>query len=219
MDIQKISVYLIEGIYNIVERGIVYPAMKLYDRFRGIDFFKEEYRNDGVCLYEGTHLRISRQLKKLCKDVTKEDSIIDVGCGKGRMLAFYSQYPFRRVDGIDYNMDLIRIARRNMKKLGLKCRVYHADVREFDRFYRYNYFYFYNPFPKETMDVCLDHIILSLRTNPRKITVLYANPTCHQSLIDRGFREVPIRLDPFEKFWQPYLSVLKKYQRSSEPKS
>jgi SAM-dependent methyltransferase len=221
---------LIMGIYNVIDQYIYYPVMLLSDRIRGLDYYKIVVKDAerlseaedlyvsnpnelyNIYMYESTHLRIDRQLKKICRGVSKQDSIIDVGCGKGRMLEFFSRYRFRRVDGLELDKGLVKIARRNVKKLGLKSKVYNKDATEFTHWERYNYFYFYNPFPEDVMDVCLDHILSSLKEHPRTITALYANPACHQSFLNHGFKEIPIKLDLIERLWQPYLSGLKRYR-------
>lgn len=45
--------------------------------------------------------------------VSDKDAIIDVGCGKGRMLYFFAQFPFRLVDGLEYSGELVAIAQNN----------------------------------------------------------------------------------------------------------
>ena len=219
----KIKAIIFKSIYDTVEQRIVYPLLLLRDRIRGVDFYRIELRKNtepspdssvyDIYLYESTHLRTDRQLRKICRHVSKNDAILDVGCGKGRMLEFFSRYPFRKADGLEVDKGLSVIAKSNMHRLGLSSKVYNVDARDFEHWDRYNYYYFYNPFPKEVMDVCLDHIVLSLFRRPRKITALYANPACHLSFIEHGFKEVPVRLDQIERIWQPYLSGLKMYKR------
>ena len=99
---------------------IIQGFLILLDKIRGTDFHKMVIeRVGGGYYYECTHLRILPQLRRVCSKVTSEDSIIDVGCGKGRLLAWFSQFAFGRVDGIELNSSLISIAENNMTKLGL----------------------------------------------------------------------------------------------------
>ena len=46
--------------------------------------------------------------------VTDKDAIIDIGCGKGRMLYFFSQFPFKYVDGLEYSRELVAAAEGNI---------------------------------------------------------------------------------------------------------
>ena len=99
---------------------IIQGFLILLDKIRGTDFHKMVIeRVGGGYYYECTHLRILPQLRRVCSKVTSEDSIIDVGCGKGRMLAWFSQFAFGRVDGIELNTNLISIAENNLTKMGL----------------------------------------------------------------------------------------------------
>ena len=101
----------------------------LSDRFRNLDFYRGiDNRIDDGSDYECTHLRMHGMLKTICEEAGGEDAILDVGCGKGRMLWFFSQYPFRLVDGIEYDPEIAAIARSNLEKLGLNSRVFLMDV-------------------------------------------------------------------------------------------
>ena len=182
----------------------------LLDRFRGLDFYRSvAYQIDDGSDYECTHLRLHGMLNKICRKAVKEDSILDVGCGKGCMLCFFSKYPFSLVDGIEYNPE---IARNNMEKLGLKARVFLMDAADFTQWKNYNWFYFYNPFPERVMDICLCDIINSLRTDPRRLHIIYVNPVCHKLLPEHGFTEVPVRYSLWEKLWFPNMRVIKRYR-------
>ncbi|MBQ7479666.1 MAG: class I SAM-dependent methyltransferase [Selenomonadaceae bacterium] len=205
--------FIVRGMNAVCEK-IAYHLLILSDRIRGVDFHEmdESGTGDGY-RYECTHPRILKQLDRICHDVMPSDAVLDVGCGKGRMLAFFSRYPFRVVDGIEYNERLAEIGARNANRLQLESKIFCADVREFCFWDRYNYFYFYNPFPKRVMEICLQSILESVKRHPRKVTILYANPTCHETLLEYGFKEEFFQQTAIEQIWQPYLSVLKKYTR------
>lgn len=226
----ELKAFLIKKIHSFTDQYIAYPLLVLSDRLRGVDFYKIEVKdsehvkdvddpydlddNDlyDIYLYESTHLRVDRQLKRICRNVSRKDSIIDVGCGKGRMLAFFSKFSFGRVDGLELDRGLCRIAKRNLNRLGVASRIMNIDATEFRHWDKYNYFYFYNPFPEEIMDVVLDHILMSLKKNPRTITALYANPVWYQSFLKHGFTEIPLKADGFEKIWRPYISGLRVFR-------
>lgn len=188
-------------------------CLVLLDRCRGLDFHRsEEYRIDDGCDYECTHLRLLGMLKSIGREAGEGDAILDVGCGKGYMLRFFSNFPFSRVDGVEHNPEIAAIARRNLKKLGLKSRVFLTDACDFTEWGSYNWFYFYNPFPDRVMDACLRHMVDSVRTKPRRLHVIYVNPVCHQLLLDRGFAEVPAKYSLWERLWFPHLRVLRRYR-------
>ena len=212
MECSKLKGILVKGIYSTFTRYIMYPLKLLRDRITGVDFYRKEYENiDDYYYYEGTHLRITAKLKKLCKNVTENDSMLDIGCGKGRMLLFFSRFPFAKVDGVEIDQHLSDIGKRNIRKLRIKAGIYVGDAAGFKRYGDYNYFYLYNPFPEETMRKCVKRIVASTHVKPRKIRVFYANPTWHKVFIEYGFVEEPIELNFFDKIWTPYLSGLKMY--------
>ena len=50
-------------------------------------------------------------------DCSVEDyAFVDLGCGKGRMLMLASELPFQFIHGIELNGDLVRDARRNLRR-------------------------------------------------------------------------------------------------------
>jgi SAM-dependent methyltransferase len=69
-------------------------------------------------------------------------TLVDLGCGKGRVLMLASMYRFRAVIGLELNAGLVRVARRNLRRflrrgnhVGLGCRsvrVERVDVLDFD---------------------------------------------------------------------------------------
>src|SRR3954453_20019425 len=48
---------------------------------------------------------------------TLEDyTLVDIGCGKGRVLMLATEYAFREIAGVELNPALARLARRNVRK-------------------------------------------------------------------------------------------------------
>lgn len=195
----------------IFER-IIQGYLILQDRIRGTDFHRKVIEHvGGGYYYECTHLRILPQLRRICSKVTPKDCIIDVGCGKGRMLAWFSQFAFGRVDGIELNSSLVSIAEKNMAKLGLSSKIIFGDVRTYQEWDPYNYFYLYNPFPEKIMEEFIHNLKESIRRNPRTVYVLYTNAECRDTLIASGFRELPLKRTFPEKIWRLWLSELTMY--------
>ena len=112
--------------------------------------------------------------------ITANDSIIDFGCGKGGILISLSKYPFAKITGVEISPDLVEIAKKNIQKLaiknvGIEC----CDAAEFKQLNEYNYFYFFDPFPCVVMQDVITNIEKSMSEHPRKITIIYLNPFCH----------------------------------------
>lgn len=137
------------------------------------------------CPTAGNWLR--RALKRL--PICPCDSIIDIGCGKGAAMRILLDFPFSRVDGVEIADPIAAVARENFKTLGVpeeRCRVYTKDAAEFCDLDAYNHIYFYNPFPPDVMSRCLANICNSLDRRPRKMTLIYNHPSCHEALLACG---------------------------------
>lgn len=118
-------------------------------------------------------------------DVSKRDSLLDIGCGKGFAMHLFSALPFGRIDGIESNDRLVRIARENLSKLHFgdsRFHVFEIDARDFMNYENYDVLYLFNPFD----NVVLDTICRKLRKHrPRKI--VYQMPHYVDTFIRYGF--------------------------------
>jgi len=99
---------------------------------------------------------------------------------------------FAGVTGIEFDHRLCAIAQRNLAKLDLQERtaasVVHTDARRFAIPEDATVFYFYNPFSEQVMEEVLGRVRESLQQTPRRHTLVYMNPVCHQLVESAGFR-------------------------------
>ena len=118
--------------------------------------------------------------------ITPDDAIVDFGCGKGGILISLSKYPFAKITGVEIDPVLVQIAVSNIRKLNIKkVNIVCCDAAEFKELSQYNYFYFFDPFPCNVMGDVIDNIEKSLLLHPKKVTIIYLNPVCHD-LIESG---------------------------------
>ena len=113
------------------------------------------------------------------------DHLIDIGCGKGRVLCFFALRRVRRCSGIEIRQDLAQDALRNARSLrGRRARidVTRADAIEAD-IGDASVVYLFNPFSAEVMEPVLRKIENSLRARPRALRICYVNPV-HGALLD-----------------------------------
>lgn len=103
------------------------------------------------------------------------------------MVYWFSKQGFGQSDGIEYSKDLVVCAKSNMNILKKECSIINVDATEYQGYSDYNYFYFANPFGKETMRLVIRKIEESYRENPRKMVIIYYNPLCHKEIIESGF--------------------------------
>ena len=120
---------------------------------------------------------------------------LDVGAGKGRALLLASQYPFLRVEGIELNASLARIARANISRweqepeargveLLAPLALHHADATIQPLPLHPAVAFLFHPFEAPLLRRFLRHVERSLAAHPHPFDLLYANAE-HDSLLDR----------------------------------
>ena len=121
------------------------------------------------------------------------DRIFDYGCGKGSALVLFERIGVSW-GGIEYDEWLYRLCCKNLEKLGLpSATVVHGDAGAFSGIDDYNYFYCYNPFVGETFSRVMAQMEASWQRRPRKMTLIYSNPFCHERVVEHGvFRRTKV---------------------------
>jgi hypothetical protein len=107
---------------------------------------------------------------------------IDLGSGKGRTLLMASDYPFRRIVGVELLPELHDAAEENLKKYrseSQKCFALEsicADATGFLFPAELTVLYLFNPLPEAGLRQVIANLEQSGRTHPRAMYVLYHNP-------------------------------------------
>lgn len=117
---------------------------------------------------------------------------IDLGSGKGRALLLASEYPFRRILGVELSPRLHRIADRNLT-------LYRSPTQQCNRFelccmnagdfqfpVEKTLLYLFQPFPREVFTRVLANLERSLTAHPRELVVVYQHPLFHSLFADSG---------------------------------
>jgi SAM-dependent methyltransferase len=113
---------------------------------------------------------------------------IDLGSGKGRTLLMASDYPFRRIVGVELLPALHEIAKQNLSGYhneSQKCFTMESvcgDAAEFLFPVEPTVLYLFNPFPEAGMRRVIGNLERSLREHPRAVFVLYHNPLLERVL-------------------------------------
>jgi len=135
----------------------------------------------------------------------RDFTFLDLGSGKGRTLLMASNYPFRRILGVELLPALDRIAQQNLRQykndsqqcfsMESSC----ADATAFDLPGEPLVVYLFNPFGESGLRRLVSNIEQSLRANPRPMFVLYHNPLLEHVLAEsaalhkiRGTRQCAI---------------------------
>lgn len=125
-----------------------------------------------------------RDLLRITAIPFEEYTFIDFGAGKGRALVLASEYPFRRIIGVEFSPELCEIAARNVQTLRAPAQRCNSIEIVNDDALRYQLpneplvLYLYNPFGPAVMKPLVSQIEMSWRHCTRPIIVLYHTPHC-----------------------------------------
>jgi SAM-dependent methyltransferase len=186
-----------------------------FDRMHGTDttaFLQpEDFGTTSEHLQSAQYYRAtpSRTFTRIMEgvDIRYEDFVfIDFGSGKGRTLLLASEYPFKRIVGVEFAPALHAIAQNNIrvyqsatqqcKHVASVC----ADATSYALPIDPTVYYFFDPFKLPVMSAVLDNIKQSLQKHPRKIFLIYVNPELASTLDQAGFLE---RMYDLEQNVQP----------------
>ncbi|WP_344981614.1 class I SAM-dependent methyltransferase [Streptosporangium fragile] len=129
--------------------------------------------------YSPTPVRTVRNALRRCAVRHEDMTFVDVGCGKGRVLLLATEFPFRRIVGVEVSQALCDIAKSNVEKASRtrsgceRISVVHADATAFDIPRDAGLFYFYEPFAVDVSMAVLEHIEGSIRRHPRRVVLCF----------------------------------------------
>jgi SAM-dependent methyltransferase len=164
----------------------------------GIDDLKTSVPSEELehaSIYQPVNYYTAERLFKSIEEQDLEGSFLDVGCGKGRVLAIAAEHGFTDVIGIDFSPKLCHEAVSLAEILEEK----HADVaitidcldaRDYDLPENVSVIFLFNPFDEMVMTDFVEKVLQSLKEFPRRLKVLYANPQCKKQWLDAGFQEI-----------------------------
>ena len=122
-------------------------------------------------------------------------SLVDAGCGRGRVMAMAAHHGFGEIFGFDISPRLCYEALPNIQTIknrfpktviSLEC----TDAREVAIPDDCSVIFLFNPFDKTVMAPFLKNVMESLSKYPRPMKILYANPECRQLWEEAGFKAV-----------------------------
>ena len=120
-------------------------------------------------------------------ELKPDDVAFEIGCGLGRALCAIARWRVRKVVGVEFSERLAVRARENVARLRGRrspVEVLAADAAFVD-YTEGTVFYLFNPFGPTTMQIVLDRIHESVRSNPRRVRLLYVNPV-HEDVFERA---------------------------------
>ena len=121
--------------------------------------------------------------------INKNDILLDVGCGKGRVSLYLNHKIGCLCKGLDFNSDLIEEANINKKNMNSNVEFICENAIHY-KITNENKFYFFNPFSIEIFFSVLNNILTSYYENPREIMIFLYYP-------DNDFMSYMMGLDEF----------------------
>jgi SAM-dependent methyltransferase len=132
--------------------------------------------------YQPTEPNLFREMLATLPIDFSQFAFIDIGSGKGRTLLMASDFPFRRIIGVELLPNLHRVATENVlsyKSDSQKCFAIESlleDVRQFVFPNEATVLYLFNPLPEPRLIQLISNLDRSLCQHPRSVYVLYHNP-------------------------------------------
>lgn len=115
----------------------------------------------------------------------RSDVVVDLGCGKGRVLCCASLYELGQVIGVDVREELCETAERNLRRMRRKrapSTIIRGKAEEFD-YTRGTVFYMFHPFGPNTLKTVLLQLNRGVHENPRRVRIVYVNPR-HDAVLE-----------------------------------
>ena len=163
----------------------------------------DDSKKEHAVLYQATRVLPLRKLFKRVQ-IPKENTLIDIGCGKGRVLLMAAEYGFEDVRGVEFSKSLCSIANKNILKYrkSTQTRTSFIVVNEDAAEYQYgdeDVFFLYNPFDEVILEKVLQNISVSLKSRNRTIWMIYAN-AIHRKLIEKTMKIISVEDFNFFEF-------------------
>jgi SAM-dependent methyltransferase len=154
-------------------------------RERLLGHFHSPYQPTEPALFK----EMMTSLETDCPEIDFQDfTFIDAGSGKGRVLLMASDYPFRRILGVELLPDLNRVAVENIgayKGDLQRCfaiETVQGDARKFVFPPEPIVLYLFNPLTEPGLSELISNLERSLKENPRIVYMLYHNPLLQRLL-------------------------------------
>jgi len=117
-------------------------------------------------------------------------TFIDLGSGKGRTLLMASEFPFRRVIGVELLPSLHHVALENAEKFAgqgvsrAPMEPLCGDARVYEFPAEPLVVYLFNPLPEAALGRVLENLKKSLTAVPREAWIVYHNPILDRVLME-----------------------------------
>ena len=148
----------------------------------------DEEKKKTAVRYQPTPIKPLRSILQALDIDHSRYTFVDIGSGKGRVLLLASEYPYKKIIGVEISNRLHRIAQKNFetwtnsqqKCQDLECIC--VDAREYQFPEDPLVLFFFTPFTGDVLGRVIDNLNKSLSENPRPVEVIYFGS--NEELID-----------------------------------
>ena len=158
--------------------------------------------------YQPTDPALFREMMASLPIEFDQFTFVDLGSGKGRTLLMASEYPFRRIVGVEWIEELHRAAQQNIRDYRsptqrcTRIEALLADARQFELPEEPLLLYLFNPLPERALSEVLQRLGKSLIEAPRTVWIVYHNPQLETILSVSGFLEKAIGTPQYSVYRQ-----------------
>lgn len=120
-------------------------------------------------------------------------TFIDLGSGKGRALILAAEFPFRRLIGVEFAVELTEAARANIavpevaKLANSRIELICCDAAAYAFPEEPLIIYLFNPFGAAIVRRIAQNALVSWKSNPRPIEIIYMNPVHVSEFLAAGW--------------------------------
>jgi SAM-dependent methyltransferase len=143
--------------------------------------------------YEATPRTVFRRLIKSLGLDYPSYTFVDMGSGKGAVLLYAAEFPFKEIVGVEFSPALHRIAERNLAAYRgrRKCRNIKALCLNAASFFIPPgplVLFFFNPFKGHTLQIVSDHIERAIEAEARNVVLIYFHTQSRHPVFDHARR-------------------------------
>lgn len=189
--------------YKNISQHIAYKGLPVFIKSKAYDYY-QKYRLKQLGIYHApvTGDKSLTSSKAVNKDAeenmpssfyemaeglgqtglkNKDVSLIDIGCGEGRILNFGMLLNFKEVFGIELDETAYKKAIENCEKMKSKgyttaFHIEHMDAALYDLPQNINVVYLFNPFREKTMESIVEKVVAQVNKFKTPIYVIYCVP-------------------------------------------
>ncbi len=132
--------------------------------------------------YQATEADLFQEMMASLPIAFEQFTFVDLGSGKGRTLLMASEYPFRKIIGVELIAELHHAAEENIREYRSatqRCTQIEAvlgNAREFEFPEEPLVLYLFNPLPERALACVIDRLQQSLERAPQPVWIVYQNP-------------------------------------------